>query len=367
MKQGFTLTELAEQIEANKARKRDVVVDTRTMTVLASDEGGASLTLEDGTELSFQNHTHRQIGQHLKVRADFYDRMRTGHPGLYTHLINGLLREHKPGPRMIRTFTDGGENGLGVARAFLSNRYRRIDDDMIAGAALEVLRDLPNVTIASSALTDTKLYIKAVVPTVAYDLNEFIDPSKHEFMDDVVQAGIVIKNSEVGVGGFDVEQLIYRLRCRNGMIVGQLLSKRHVGRRIEADEDLSVYQDDTLKADDTALMLKMRDQVKAAVDDTAFRVIVQEFAAAKDSTEMEKPIKAMEELGQRVGLSEGEGQSALQHLLRDGDLSKFGAMNAITRTSQDVESYDRATELEELGADVMRMSAKDWDAVAAAA
>jgi hypothetical protein len=95
---------------------------------------------------------------------------------------------------------------------------------------------------------------------------------------------------------------------------------------------------------------------------------VQEFAAAKDTPEMEKPIKAMEELGQRVGLTEGEGQSVLQHLLREGDLTKFGAVNAITRAAQDVDSHDRSTELEELAAsDVLRMPAKDWEAVASAA
>lgn len=367
MKQGMSLTELAQAIEASKARKRDVVADTRNTTVLATGEGGTTLTLPDQTELSMLPHTHRQIGGHLKVRADFYDRLRDGHPALFTHLINGLLREHNPGPRMVRTYIDGGTDGRGVARAFLSDRYRRIDHDQIAEVVLPILLGLDGVQIESCALTDTRMYLKAVVPTVAYDLNEFIDPTKHEFMDDVVQAGLVVKNSEVGVGGFDVEQLIYRLRCRNGMIVGQLISKRHVGRRIQEGEDLSVYQDDTLAADDKALMLKVRDQVQAAVDDTKFRVIVQEFAAAKDSTPMEKPIKAMEVLAPRVGLTETEGQSVLQHLLRDGDLTKFGAMNAITRASQDVESYDRATELEELGADVMRMPAREWDAIAAAA
>lgn len=366
MKQGLSLVQLAEQIEASKARKRDVVADTRNTTVLATDEG-VTLTLPDMTELDMLQHTHRQVGQHLQVRADFYDRLRDGHPALYTHLINGLLREHNPGQRMIRTYVPGEGEDRGVARAFLGKRYRRIDHDQIAEAVIPVLQELSDVEFHSTALTDTKMYIKAIVPTVAYDLNEFIDPTKHEFMDDVVQAGIVIKNSEVGVGGFDVEQLIYRLRCRNGMIVAQLMHKRHVGKNVEAGDDLSVYQDDTLKADDRALMLKLRDQVKAAVDDTRFRTIVQEFAAAKDSAPMEKPIKAMEVLAPRIGLTEGEGQSVLQHLLRDGDMTKFGAMNAVTRASQDVESYDRATELEELGADVMRIPVKDWEQIAAAA
>jgi hypothetical protein len=376
MKQGLSLVELAEKIEANKARKRDVLVDTRETTILTTAEGGSTLHLPDGTELDVMQHTHRQLGGRLKIRADFYDRLRNDHPELHTTMVNGLLREQdgqfKPGKYMVRTYTDGGQDGRGVARAFLSDRYRRVDNDHIAETVLPVLLGLKDtghdVTFPSCAITDTNLYIKAVIPTVSYDLNEFIDPRKHVAVNDIVQAGIVIKNSEVGVGMFDVEQMVFRLVCQNGMITGSLLSKRHVGSRLTAGEDLTIYQDDTLAADDKAFMLKVRDTVKAAVDDTKFRVIVQEFAAAKDTPEMEKPIKAMEELGQRVGLTEGEGQSVLQHLLREGDLTKFGAVNAITRAAQDVDSHDRSTELEELAAsDVLRMPAKDWEAVASAA
>ena len=373
MKQGLSLQDLATKIMADRERKHDVIVDTRKMTVLASEEGGATLTLPEDHglgELDMLNHVHRQVGQHLKVRADFYDRLRTGHPGLYTHLINGLLRESSPGPRMIRAYK--GEDGQpGVARAFLGNGYRRIDHDMIVEHAIPVLQELPDAQVLSADVTDTKLYLKVVVPTVSYDLAEFIEPGKHVFLPDggdVVQAGVVIKNSEVGVGGFDVEQMVYRLVCKNGLITGSVLRRRHVGKRVEEGTDLmGVYADDTRRADDRALMLKLRDEVKAAVDDTRFRAICQEFAAAKDSTPIEQPIKAMEVLAQQVRLTDGERNSVLEHLIKDGDYTKFGAVNAVTRASQDVQSYDRATELEELGADVMRMSAKDWDAIATAA
>lgn len=41
-------------------------------------------------------------------------------------------------------------------------------------------------------------------------------------------------------------------------------------------------------------------------------------------------------------------------------------LNAVTRTAQDVESYDRATELEELGATVMTLPSAQWKQLASA-
>ncbi|MEO1134289.1 MAG: hypothetical protein AAFX40_16490 [Cyanobacteria bacterium J06639_1] len=41
-------------------------------------------------------------------------------------------------------------------------------------------------------------------------------------------------------------------------------------------------------------------------------------------------------------------------------------LNAITRTSQDVEDYDRATELERIGCDLLTMPAQKWKVLATA-
>ena len=47
----------------------------------------------------------------------------------------------------------------------------------------------------------------------------------------------------------------------------------------------------------------------------------------------------------------------LQHLIEGGSMTLYGLANAVTRFSQDVESYDRATKLEEIGYKVLTMPA----------
>ena len=52
--------------------------------------------------------------------------------------------------------------------------------------------------------------------------------------------------------------------------------------------------------------------------------------------------------------------STFRYLIHGGNLSLYGLSNAVTRFSQDVSNYDRASELESSGYDVLSMSAKKW-------
>jgi hypothetical protein len=64
--------------------------------------------------------------------------------------------------------------------------------------------------------------------------------------------------------------------------------------------------------------------------------------------------------GKAFDLNQGEQDSILNYLIQGGDLSLYGLTNAITRASQDVESYDRATALEGIGWQVATMPAAQW-------
>ena len=45
----------------------------------------------------------------------------------------------------------------------------------------------------------------------------------------------------------------------------------------------------------------------------------------------------------------------MQRLIESNDLTLYGLSNAVTRHSQDVESYDRASELESIGYSILTM------------
>jgi hypothetical protein len=379
MKNGLTLEELAVKLETDRNRIQDYKVDTRELKVMTSQEAGTELLLPGGLgEHEVTNHAHRQLGTDLKVRADFYDRMRHTHPMLFDQMVNGLLDrwEHdhdgKPGQRMIRTYTDGGgpDGTQPIARAVLSPKFRRLDNYQVAMAVLPMVAEIPNAKVESCDVTETRMYLKVVAPLTQVDLHDLIEPGHHQFLaddgnPDHCQAGFVLTNSEVGNGQLKVEQMLFRLRCLNGLIIGKTLGKTHIGAAVTAGEDFSIYRDETLAASDKAVMMKVQDAVRSCVDEVKFTQLAAQFADAKTTQPMENPVQAMEVLGETVGLNEGEGQKALQYLLADGDLSKFGAVNSITRMAQDVQSYDRSTELEQLAASkVLAMPKTEWARVA---
>ena len=68
----------------------------------------------------------------------------------------------------------------------------------------------------------------------------------------------------------------------------------------------------------------------------------------------------------RFGLNEQDGQGILFYLRADGQLTQWGLCNAITRYSQDVKSYDYASELEAVGGRVIDLSPSAWREIAEA-
>lgn len=142
----------------------------------------------------------------------------------------------------------------------------------------------------------------------------------------------------------------------------------HIGRGNEAAEDYSLYSNDTLAADDRALMLKVRDTVKAVVDQTRFEKVVQMMRAAKEAKITTTDIPQMIELASSdYGFTKKESGGILDHLIRDGELSLYGLANAVTRAAQDVESYDRSTAMESIGYNILGMSREKWNRLNAVA
>jgi hypothetical protein len=193
------------------------------------------------------------------------------------------------------------------------------------------------------------MYIKVVNPRLEAEVQT----------GDIVQAGIIISNSEVGLGSVSVMPLAYRLVCLNGMIVNDLGQRKyHAGRELE--ESWELYSDETLQAEDNAFMLKLADIVRAAVDEARFTSVVDKLREAVDIRITASVPQVVELTAKQYGLTQSEGNDVLQHLISGGDLSRYGLSNAVTRASQDVQDYDRATALEGVGWQIAVMPREVW-------
>ena len=161
MKFGRTLMELAQELTRQREAKHDYLIDTRNLVMDATPDGGHLLTMQNpqqrqNTLLTVHDSAPRQIGATLGIPAKYYDKMRTEHPELLTANVNGWF-QHAPQTRMVRTLD-------GTARAFLSDRYRRIDNAEIAEAVLPIIADIQDARVESCEVTDERMYIKVVNP-----------------------------------------------------------------------------------------------------------------------------------------------------------------------------------------------------------
>jgi Domain of unknown function (DUF932) len=169
---------------------------------------------EQPVTLDITPHTHNQIGQRLGIPAAYYKRMLKDSPSLLSQNVNHWFSNQSE-RRMVRTLD-------GKARAFLSDRYRIVDHYEILETILPVIGEMgEGMNIVSTEITETKLYLKVINKRLELEVNK----------GDVVQAGFVVSNSEIGLGAVSVEPLIYRLVCENGMIAKDYSQKRyHIGR-----------------------------------------------------------------------------------------------------------------------------------------
>lgn len=354
MKQGKTINDVAAELQRQAKLHRDFKAPTARLEVYADDSKIRMTGLPNhdfGPQINpaITQHALRQIGTHQNIPAKYVDRMLESSPDLLSTNINHWLHE-EPSTRLIRL----GETGV---RAYLSDRYRIIDNIEIAEYVLPVISEIPHLEIISCDVTDNKLYIKAVTPEIQ---GEVVVGQK-------VQAGVTITNSEVGLGSVSVKPFAYFLWCKNGCTTDKGLAKYHIGKGSNNEDHIrEIMADDTLQADDTALMLKLRDVLVASIDQVQFDKSLNKFREAQQIS-VGNPVKAVELVEKRGWISKEEGESVLKHLIEGADLSAFGMSSAITRASQDIRSYDRASEMEDLGGTIVELPRTAWSELSIAA
>lgn len=350
MKQGRSLQDVLLEVKRQNEAKRDYIGPAEAFRLR---EDGKTFEINHavtqnqevfGTTQLF----HRQVASTLGIPVKYYDMMAAQNPELLAKNVNARFSD-RAASYMIRSMDYG--NGK-VARALLSERYRRIDNMEIASAVLPLFAGREEFEVISCEVTENRLYLKIV----NHRLEMAVVPG------DYVQAGVAISNSEVGLGSVSVQPLLYRLVCTNGMVVNDMGErKNHVGRSAKALEDsFHIYSDETIEAEDAAFLLKLRDVTTAAIEEGRFAQVVgrlQESVGVKITGRVPQVVQLT---GKTYDLSQNEQDSVLNYLISGGDLSQYGLSNAITRASQDVESYDRATALEGIGWQVATMPKTMW-------
>jgi len=359
MKAGLTLSELATEIERRAAAKRDIVISTKNIEMTEGNE----LILADREKMGINKIAHDQIATHLEIPKKYYDKMKAEDPRLLANNVNTWFRKY-PAERMVR--------GLdGNARAFLSDRYRPLENEDLAVPVLTAAREM-GLAMMSSQLTESRMYIKLVDQNVVRELEAIggkFGDGKHNILRKLAPA-LTASNSEVGQGTVSILGGVYDGFCSNLATFGERsVRKYHVGGKHEivGEEMYALLSDETRRKTDAATWAQIGDVVRGAFDRARFDALCDKISATQSEKIEGDPIQVVKLTTSKFGLSEGTGTSILRHLIEGGDLSRFGLFNAVTRAAQDVEDYDDATAMERHGAKLIELPAGEWKELALAA
>lgn len=361
MKTGKSLQQLAAEIERQAETRKDYVAPLASLTMhpLAND---CALGVKGVDTFDINDLAHRQIGDHVGVPAKYYDRMRREAPVLLADNVNHWMGKDNSA-RMVRTLD-------GNIRAFLSDKYRPLENADLAEAVLPALLEM-KLEVMSCEITERRLYIKAVDARINRDVpsgkNRMGDGSHVIF--DTLSPAIIISNSEVGMGALSVETAVWTRACTNMAIFGQRsLRKYHVGGKHELTDGLvSLLSEKTRRLSDAATWAQVSDVVKGAFDRARFDASVDDMMGMDKQPILGDVPKVIELAARHFDMQEGERKSVLRHLIEGGDLTRYGLFNAITRTAEDLADYDRATDFERMGGKVIELAANEWQRIAEAA
>jgi hypothetical protein len=350
MRTGKSITELAAEVVRQQEAKKDFISPSRSLAMVPPTEerSNVALSLRDQGQYDIGGTFHGQLSSTLGIPRKYYDRCLEESPALLADNVNHWLQRDDR-RRMVRTLD-------GRARAYLSDGYRPLDNYDLCEAILPVIAE-SGLSIKSCEITERRLYIQAVSEKLEGEVK----------VGDIVQGGFVISNSEIGAGSLSIEELFYRLWCKNGCVTGNLLKKYHAGGKAGGvlDDVQAFYRDSTRQLDDAAFFAKVSDTVKHVISRERFEATLARLRGAAEVTL--KPVEAVEVVAKRFALNEGEKDSILNNLIEGGDLSVWGVSNAVTRLAHDAENYDRSVEYEKLGNDVIELKPTEWQNLGALA
>lgn len=359
-----SLSMLVGELDRQRKSRKDIVGDTRELE-FRNIKGSIKLVgrtkeMEEytGSGLALKPTALAQIAEKCDptIPMGFLSKLINSRPDRATQLMNGLW-EDSPARRFIRILD-------GNVRAFLSDRYRVLDNHDIAFASLESVRSVQG-NVLEAALSDDYMRIKFTTNQIwdSIDIARRDNDSKwfsgglgnQEYLSKVgartggklpggpgtIHPVVTVSNSETGKGGLRLRIGILQAVCFNLATVETVVDKVHLGEKMAVGQ----FSNEALAAESQAIMLKIRDGIKMAFDQESFKKMVQMAKDANNKT-IEKPIQAVENICKSLFIPEEGRDAILEYFLRDYDCSQYGMGQSMARYAQDLSDADEANRIE---------------------
>jgi len=369
-----TLTALMMKVQDQAARAADYLAPTNDLQKTTTLDGKPQIIIEASRgeptkRFDINDTAFGQIATHAGIDTRTARRLQASYPREFDDLTNAIWQK-EPTRRMVRTHLASdpmGSSTDGTVRAFVSDKFKTFDNVNLLEACLPQLIDNPaQFQVVSADVSEKRLYLR---------LKSLEQLGTGANVGDHMANGIGFGNSEVGAGSVNVHQLFWTLVCTNGLQTQNKTRSSHITSARDGDQ-WGLLSDDAKNADNHALELKLRDLVGHYSSREAFDDICQQMrmaaldvidGVATDVTDV------VNNLGKVMQLTKKENSDVLNGLMatigqsgfeQARPLSRATLVNAVTAVAHRADVDDVDT-WQQRGGQVLNMSARDWQRVAA--
>jgi hypothetical protein len=409
------LPDLVALLKSQRARSVDLVAgaDKISVTDGALVVAGAGVDLHDDGVVT-RDGVYRptrsfdaQLAKALGIDLRYLRNCREQRPDIYDANVNMWLHGSERGRhgdqehagmdrkwllRLVRGDDPTADPGFdGVARAWLSDRFRRIDNFDVALAVVQGLSEARNggaaPEVVSCELTEKRMYLRVADPSVRALAPELLKGYRTPFADGgpvrvgnggwtlpqaraaaaregqgyapgdepVLFAGFTVTNSDLGHGRYSFAPSIIVQICANGLTMNaDVLAKHHLGG--ELAEGMLEWSSATHKAN--------LELIKRQTVDAVAQFLSRDYVVAKRD-ELEKvagvrvarPDETVKFVAQTLGFTDTAADDILAHFLLGGQRTSGGIGQAVSSVAQTVDDGDVQAEMERAVVPAMRLAA----------
>lgn len=323
------LEALIEELERQRPLKWDEKVDsTYLKMVLFQNQVRFQIDRIYGKEepLFITRPCHSQITERLEIPVRYYYKMINEAPELLVENVNTWLK---------KTEKDFFIRGLGDSvRALLSERYRVIDHLDVLYCFLNELQ-AHEAEVADCFLSETEMNVKV-------KSNKLRDFVRHK--DDLIIGGLLLTNSETGHKALRIEPRTFRVKCANGMVIEEFVTRQiHLGN----GNDMS----------DEMIYLSIRRSIRELFG--RFGEIIQTLRETTE-TKVNNPQRVINNVVEHYRLSDNQRDNILMAFGAEPEYDKYGIANAVTRTAQMEENWEKSLELERIGGKLVAIPVEEF-------
>jgi hypothetical protein len=395
-----TLADMVAILREQRARRLDVVAPAAAIHAHEGNlviSGTVQQMTADGVTSAAGTYRPTKVADEgisakLGINLAYLRRLREQRPDLWDANVNGWLHGdqlagYAPDERtfLVRLF-QAERDGLGVARAFLSDSYKVIDNLDALLASLDGIRQAGvDVEFDGLDLTERRLYARVVAPQVRAWAPALLASYRSPFggevyipgrnwtpeqaraaaaregrgyepgTEPVLFAGFVVSNSEVGDGAWSVTPRIVAEICGNGLqITADVTRAVHLGSRHE--EGVVRYTADTLEKELALITARARDAVATFLSPGYLQAKVTEIER-KAGIPVRHPQETVRNVAKAAKFSDDIADAILDHFIRGGQLTAGGVMQAVTSVAQTLDDADTAHEIESQALRALDMAA----------